>query len=647
MFVAFGLALIFLLGITGTSILIKRNFCWVTPFYILASGLSLYLFTAIFRNVRLAIVITCILSVVILVYSIVKLKKEFIDRIKEYCIIGLIVYLCLSVAIIALAYIHGPHLKQFDEYMFWMPMIKNIVAGNDFYINADNMNNFHCEYAPIVQLFESAPSVLRGQINYMSCFYMSYLLQFSLFVPFFSLFKQKLTIKTVFRVLCLAVLIFCGITLFIVGLNYGFFVSLLQDCILGLLAGFALFVCLGSLNNKYFYIKNGIVLAFLVLVKEYAIIFCGIVFLVILIRLILHRKTFSKKDAKRNVISCIIIIIIPAIAIVSWKLIYGASFAAANDFPQHAISIAVVIDTINTLPPGYLTNIFNRFVGILFSEGYWCFKIIICDVFVFAVVIIFSIFIWKKKYLNNDYDKFTLIVNLLAISLFVGFFAFNFMFIFYGTDRFELVSCQRYLDSLIVCLIVFNAYVWFLVVKTNNKRHYLALYISCGILALLCIVTFFETGANWICREPASANVAKNEYVPVVKEKCENNTSVVVIDDRPYNENIFVANLEDEQHNYNMIFDSLAAKGKNLPVDVRYKYDQAVHEMLSKDDYYKYAQVANEEINQILMSMDYIYCNKLNNVQKDLLSRYNGFTAEENCMYKIIKDNGTISFQKI
>ena len=121
-------------------------------------------------------------------------------------------------------------------------MLKTLFYDNTFYLGEDCILTVHYEYPPIISIYEIIPCVLDGGFSVSLCKASLLLLSLSIFMPmvkepncnrsFFKLFVDN-AISLIILLLLLTLIV-------VSAKECDFLKSILIDCVLGLVGGFAM-----------------------------------------------------------------------------------------------------------------------------------------------------------------------------------------------------------------------------------------------------------------------------------------------------------------------------------------------------------------------------------------------------------------------
>lgn len=500
------------------SLIINKDFGKVIPYSCLSIALSLFIFTIIFYNFKFACAFLCAITITSFITILILNKKTIFKKIISLCKNGILAYLILVLFSTLLAFYHGKEPLNWDDYMPWAPMVKDIINTNYFYIT-ENSNLFvHPEYPPLIVIFNAFSTVFENEFSSLNVFGSMFILQSAMLLPIVS--EKKSSIAG----LIYADIIIAFIYLFIIGLGNYYFFSIGQDCILSLVAGLAIYCVIWCNVDTKFWLSNLILMSTLLMIKQIGIVFMAITVLLILIKLILN-KNYSFKTLLMF-LCCTIVSFVPAL---TWNIIYSNSYTGMNFVSQFAISnfTDLIIAPVNVIQQNI--DVVANYLWVLLNDPLICYlPISISYIGILIIISIFLFLILKKKERNKGFFIFSVVITLITYSIALGL---CYICQFQGDEKENLASVHRYLCEPI--LVVFVCIFFYLCKKLNSsklfdntKAEWILMFLPICLCALFPQIFF-----NYLYHTyPRSDESIKMQNI--LSNNCEEGTEVLVIDYR-------------------------------------------------------------------------------------------------------------------
>lgn len=513
------LALIFVVLIVSVSLslLFKSNFGKLIPYSCLSIALALFVFTVIFSSFKIACIAIYVCSIILFIITFVPNKNVFVKKIIRYCKNGILTYVIMVVLASLLAFNYCSEPLNWDDYMNWGPMIKNIYNTDYFYITQNSKLYAHPEYPPLISMFITFGIVFEPEFNAIYVFASMFILQSVMLSPIIS--EEKFSISS----LAYSALIISFIYLFEIGLGNSFFFSISQDCIMGLIAGLALYNVLKSKVNVRFWLSNIILSSSLLMIKQFGIVFVFIINVIILFKLFQNRQKYTYK----TVLIFVSAILLSFIPVWTWNFIYITSYIGANFNTQFDISNFVVLlsSPIETIQDNFIT--ISKYFWALFLHSLIPYSPLTISYVAILVLFPFIVFLTMKQK-SKSLIIFSIIFTLVAYSIFL---CLCYMFIFTGSDKQILASVDRYLCSAIlsVFVCVFLYFVNYLNKKNLlvfSKHKWAMAILLFPVIFYLLFPSIFSNNINFAY--PRSLESEKIQKI--IADNCQTENDVLVVD---------------------------------------------------------------------------------------------------------------------
>ncbi len=289
---------LYILCLTGLFIYLfgkRYNFQTILPLALISTTLFVFIFTAIFHNITVGFWITVVAALFFIPLFVS--DKDRSRTLREKLLTpGFVIFCLIFVFVCLLNWFKVVQLLS-DSSMHWAPHVWTMWLRNDFYTSPNLSIVIHGDYPPIIQLFElmwcKAAGLYREGLLYVAI----QILSFSMLLPIFSKFtweKSKKLRDWSMIMLFTFTLISTPLILFV----SNFYSSLEVDTALAFIFYYGIY--LAMTESKRFtlsgLVKLTLLITFLMLSKQIAILLAGIIILVYLSNLYLsyHRKFHPK-----------------------------------------------------------------------------------------------------------------------------------------------------------------------------------------------------------------------------------------------------------------------------------------------------------------------------------------------------------------
>lgn len=397
---------------------------------------------------------------------------------------------------------YGRLATEWDEFSHWAYAVKAMTALQDFAANplADAA---YATYPPAVSLFQYAFQILNGSYAEWLLYAAYQTLAFSLFLPFFRRLNGRAPLIAV-----LAVLAAMLVPNLFEGSMYG---SLMVDCLLGLLFGFALAVILRMRPERSLEIALVAGAAFvLTLLKSSGVLLSGAVCAVLAIDVLFLRRcarhgdrSGGKHGALRTALQVCAAPLAVIAAALSWKGVV-ARYQASDLFSGYRVLTGGGIGADGA-------QIVHSFLKKMFSadEGIGVFSIsafqlaIICS----ALLLLLFLLLRAESPIGNARNSGLLIVTGTWIPLyFIGLLA-AYLFKFRPAEALDIPAFSRYSGT------IFYGIAMFVSVSVLDvcmgRRAANGRLLALGLAMLLLFASPADKFTAWITRYSAVSSVSK------------------------------------------------------------------------------------------------------------------------------------------
>lgn len=469
-------------------------------------------FGGFINNVKIGFyfcIIICFASLPLLIIN----RKEYKNIISNYFTIGFFVFTLLYLLINI--FHRNTTLFYWDEFMHWGPMASETNRLNSFYSVNESTLMVHKDYPPFASLLENLWFNFVGYYSESLIFRSLSVFSITLIIPLLKKFKLNIDgIKnSLFVILAF---------LFVNSINYiefnTFFDTIYVDYLLGLMGVYCIYLSLQLVTDRTrFNLFNlTISLVSILLLKQMGIAFFLLSVFVVVLGFIFDYKELEIKQVVKYLI---VVIVIPAIFMIVWKM-YISGFDSINSqfsVSQFSFSNLLKILFLNVGKEWQIITLHNFLEAIPYKNLILCGNI--CLSF-FSCVLGISLIMIFLSYIGKNKDN-----KIIALTFILGAFGYTFAMLLlylFSFDSYEgphLASFERYFNTyiyfglLLVLLMITNVYKF-------KKISYNSLFVSyiCLLLAL--------TNSNYSIFVPRAQ---ENSYITkesnkISFEKIENHT---------------------------------------------------------------------------------------------------------------------------
>lgn len=303
----------------------------VLPISLMSISLLMFLLTAIFHDIHLAFIITIathLLGLAAFVIFDKQRKQTIIQFLRSPAIV---VFVLLLIALFVINY--GRILTSFDDLIHWGPFVADMLRLNDFYSASTNIAfSVHGDYPPAAAMFEVFYLKLSGGAEWLM-FVASQLLCLSLLFPIFArfLWHKKSNLTTVLNVVIVLGLILAALLSVALQANAAFFYEIRIDTLLACAGAYGVFIAFteGKKCSISTVVKLSILISFIILLKQVALVIALIVAAIYVVMLFAHRTdnalfknplTLLKKIKWLHVGVIVLALALPIVSMKVWSI---------------------------------------------------------------------------------------------------------------------------------------------------------------------------------------------------------------------------------------------------------------------------------------------------------------------------------------
>ena len=570
---------------------------------ILVALLGMGIFTYILGLINLleiSIYIITALSIISLVYTIIKLKKKEI-KLKELLTLPTIIY---SITILFIYYIvKDIKFMYYDEFMFWGTNLKEMINNSVLWANSQ-IDGIHLIYPPFTAIIEYIFCVVNGEFNEGICYFGIITLMFTTLMPLFK--KEKYTIKSFFKIILTIIITYIAIVLFMYNIT-----NLSVDCILGVIFAVLMFYAY-KVEDKKDYIILTMLLISLTLIKTNGILFSGIVIIQLFfnkIFILVKRKEKNVKNILKelSIVGILLVTIITSYA--TWKIYYTLNGKQIDDrhdknYTQN-INISEFVNAIIQKEEASNRNkkiVRDFFCQIIQSKiiRRYEYNTTICIFIITNVVFLIYIILSKSKLKKLS--------NFISINIgFILYMLTNlmvFMFVFQEYQGETLMGFERYTQTYLLAMAL--NIIYFIGEETDYKR----------IVLILVMLLLMQNGLNDIMLDPRKNNrINSNEHNMMQKK-----TRMVIDIVNPI-QKVYII---DQKLDYGLEF--VKTRYYLSPIKTNLLYEWNIGKS-QEGIYYKMSITETELIEKLIQeNYDYIY---IINIKESFFEDYKNIISEQ------------------
>jgi hypothetical protein len=529
----------------------KYNFQSLLPIALISTTLFVFIFTGLFHSITIAFLITVVAALGFIPFLILDKNRS---RVLKGVLFtpGFMLFSILYAFVVALAWFKVIPLLS-DSSMHWAPHVWTMWLRDDFYTSPGVSIVIHGDYPPAVQLFELLWSKAAGVYHEGLLFAAIQILSFSMLLPAFGRFtwQEGKKLKSWLLLALFATALIALPLLFFVS---AFYSTLEVDAILAFIFAYGLYLAISE-SKKFSLtgvVKLSLLVTFLCLTKQIAILLAGPIVLVYLSNLYLsyrHQFTLRSLFAKRtqylkrwgahwkSIVIVLFAIIFPVFGLKLWSAqITGYSS------PDKGVAIfhLELADTLQI--PSIIAHKSGSEAQQNFSRGF--FKHLFLDpggfllnniggisymqvVLVFIGLMIFVGYVYNEKLSRY---KIALLTIIVTPGWFLYCFAIYAVFLFGGMKEVEmnnLDTSNRYLRTYLFAMLLIAAMLLFhkLVEDQATKAQSKAVTYFAVVLIALFGLFFNKDTMDGLGRQSMKAN--KNELASLNMDVTKSNLNKV------------------------------------------------------------------------------------------------------------------------
>jgi hypothetical protein len=492
--------------------LFKKNnlrFEQALPLSLMSIALLMFFLTLAFHNITLSVAVTIITQLLCLAVLIVLDKKRKDTIVRFLKSPALIFFIVLVAALYAVNY--GRVLTSFDDLIHWGPFVTDTLRLNDFYNASTNLAfSVHGDYPPVATMFEVFYMKITANQEWLM-FVAIQILCLSMFFPLLSKieWKKKLKLKTVVNTIVIAGLILGALSTIELQTNASFFFEIRIDTLLACVMAYGVYIAYteGKSFTITTVVKLSLVVTFMLLVKQVAIVMAAILALLYVAMLFAYRQERNPLKGiwafvKKRWIHVALILVALAIPVLSLKLwgtqvagclkdtICTQQFSSSSIKPLGIPSIlirhsgtALQQDTARH----FVNYIYTGQVVInsdIFKPTYPQFILLFC-----GGMLAVAIYAHRKKQPIKD---ILIVAGVVLFGYFMYLFALLGTYLYGGFNDGEmqiLASADRYIGTYLLIMLLVLVITFINVWAKGSKPGNSSFFISGGIIVLaLCLI---------------------------------------------------------------------------------------------------------------------------------------------------------------
>lgn len=604
----------------------KKSFGKCIPITLMLNSLILFLSQILFKTFYIGILFNILFPIFILIYYYIS-SKDQIKKFKDnYFSSGLIIFLVIYIILFIFDY--NKKIYQWDDYMHWGVMLKEMLRLDRLYSVPSSTLLMHKDYPPIVSIFELLFIKVSGGSIEANAIRALHLLELSLFIPVISeiKFKKNNIIKNIIISISLALIVYESLLFIDHHMYYGIINSLYIDYFIGILTGYIIYNIITEKNpfSCFNLINLCISLSFLVLSKQITIIFYILaIFTFICIIFTKYKNKLKEYNILTVIKILLLIIIIPLLFYKGWNFYISNleiknTYISEPQFNSSKIEIKNLPKIISKkLGENYQQTAANNFLYAIKKWNITTSKINISYIscIVLCLIIILLLCIFGRKYLSKS-QIIILIITIVIGSLGYCFTMLNvYTFLFDSFEAPNLASFDRYMATNIILILSIIIMLFYYLIGKSNLKEKNKIFIPLIISIILFILQFQQIYKTIT-------------EIPDYKEGL--NDANYIISKTSEDDKIFIVNQDDStKMNYKIKYYS------NPRITNTYLQSWPL-----EDSFNTYEK-------DYLLSFDYLY---LYSIDDKFIYHYEYMfkdNIKEKTLYRIINDNGKIYFESM
>lgn len=595
----------------------------ILPITVLSIIVLLY-FSYIFNILNIGFSLIIILSILLYVFSFIRMikKKIFRQTINNIFTPGLLCFLIIFIIITIIT--KNSYVGLWDELRLWGAYLKLL-----FYDSSVQITNGTMFYDTMKSYLPSMPLFQYFWMKCIGTFVESYLfLSYSVvFVSLFMPLLKKITWSKWWKILIIIpIVILIPLTFYNSGFDSGYFYSTLYiDPILGIFFGVAMYLAMSNIfKDKLKYIFFMLVIASLTLFKDSGILFSIMSIITAGLNYLISKKN---KIDKQFIIKIIILLTIPILLLISWKIFktnYGIVNLLAN--PINLKSIFSFIFS----PTEEQFFVFKKFVKYILRQPLITTRLLnpeITHLFSYLFFMTFY-FVFGLKLIPKIDKKNKKSFIITTTMIFVTTIIFTISLLFLSVLSFNNTSSfQRYINTTMIGVLIYYVLI---ILKYNFykiNKNYIKIIIFI-VLSSIIIFPFYKTNLNQSKYEKYQLSIIESKKIFEIIDNKNKRTNIFIFGNSKVSSN----SLLHHQIYFRLI-------DKNIFVKNFYTETYPDKDFSSFDEFKKYLIDNNY---QYIYVMNYEEYGFINNISKETNSK-----IENNDIIEIENINGNVKFQNI
>ena len=522
----------------------------------------------------------------------------------------LIVFICYFVSMNS--YVH-----LWDEFSHWATCVKNM-----YVFDALRSNGFTdlIAYPPFVSVLQYACMKLSYAYSEPVLYWSLLVFSSMAFCPIINHDKLKgKFVKSGLYILLVFVIPFVFFT--------DYFSTIYVDAILGIFLALIIYQVIRNSFTRFDFYVISIYTCSILLVKEFSIIMVGAVFIIIVIDMLIIRRSayiayFKKlKNKPVLIIEFIVLVCLPILMFLSWRY-YITQFTISYEniskvsfkIPEYAkdlINMYVSTSTVNGIGVGS---------GILFWPTYYY--------IVFFSLIAFVCTYKVRKKLSKQLNLLTLAI-LVAGGVYILGILFSYMFLFGFEEAMQLASFGRYMLTILLSTFLM-LFMVVLDLDMNNKFISKApmLIVICLSVMSIGVVPFYNS-----IKAATFGESDKKDFYNTYFQDLEN-----VIENVPSDANVFYICNDTNG------FDYWSTKYYLTPIRIQNNYEDGVNIQFEENN------IDTEHLKKTISEYDYVYLDKINQNFIENSSKLFSSTDEisSKTLYRVnVQNDNVIDLKKV
>lgn len=314
---------------SSLSILVNKRIGIVFPAACNGIILVLYFCTLLTKSFTTAFAVTVLIALLFLAVACISKSKIIAKRVQELCLTPAgIAYWAFALICVAFAWKHGQDPLSWDEFAHWGQMTKEIIRLDYFYTDTSTTLLFHNDYPPAVPLWEAAWCRFSGGFDGRSVYVAIWLLQCLFLLPAMEELAKAISKPPVLSWLIIFACFVSCTFLFMPsfdGAQPAFWKSFYPDTLLGIIAGYVLYLSITSEESIYSAVTFGMCVCACALIKQSSLLFVIVAIGAVFVKAFFLKDTSGKRFNRKWMASFLFAVIGVVVGFVSWKIVIAFS----------------------------------------------------------------------------------------------------------------------------------------------------------------------------------------------------------------------------------------------------------------------------------------------------------------------------------